>query len=289
MPRNLDMTALRSFVTVADAEGFTRAAGLLNLTQSAVSMQVKRLEEALGLQLFDRRGRGAALTAAGEQLLGYGRRMLALNDEVYERLTAQEFEGEIRLGVPHDIVLPAVPRVLQGFAADYPRVRVRLSSSFTRQLKSQLARGELDVIVTTENDTGPGAERLASLPLVWVGAPGGQAHLRRPLRLAHESQCIFRDGVHAALDAAGIAWESAVESDSTRTVEATVGADLAVNTMLEGTEPPHLERISHQGALPALPLYHVNMFVAPGPGAPAQDGLIALLRQVYGALTPSRP
>ncbi|NHX27946.1 LysR family transcriptional regulator, partial [Escherichia coli] len=100
MPRNLDLTALRSFVAVSEAGGVTRAAGFLNLTQSAVSMQIKRLEEALDLQLLDRSARQIALTASGEQLLGYARRMLALNDEIYARLTAQEYEGEIALGVP---------------------------------------------------------------------------------------------------------------------------------------------------------------------------------------------
>ena len=98
MPRNLDMTALRSFVAVAEAGGVTRAAGFLNLTQSAVSMQLKRLEENLGQNLLDRSARQIALTAQGEQLLGYGRRMLALNDEVYSRLTDKSFEGEITLG-----------------------------------------------------------------------------------------------------------------------------------------------------------------------------------------------
>ena len=131
MPRNLDLTALRSFVTVADAGGVTRAAGLLNLTQSAVSMQLKRLEEQLGLALMDRSGRTIGLTAAGEQLLGYGKRLLALNDEVYGRLTAQEYEGELRLGVPHDIIYPYMPRVLKAFSAAFPRMRVQLTSALT--------------------------------------------------------------------------------------------------------------------------------------------------------------
>src|SRR4028118_150133 len=95
MPRNLDLTALRSFVTVADAGGVTRAAGLLNLTQSAVSMQLKRLEESLGLRLLDRSGRGVSLAPAGERLLGYARRMVALNDEAWARLSTREAEGEL--------------------------------------------------------------------------------------------------------------------------------------------------------------------------------------------------
>jgi DNA-binding transcriptional LysR family regulator len=115
MARNLDITALRSFVAVADCGGVTRAAGYLNLTQSAVSMQLKRLEESLDSHLLDRSARTIALTASGEQLLSYARRMLELNDEVYGRLTAQEYEGEIVLGVPHDIVYPSIPRCCNSF------------------------------------------------------------------------------------------------------------------------------------------------------------------------------
>ena len=111
MARNLDLTALRSFVAVADAGGVTRAAGFLNLTQSAVSMQLKRLEDGLGIALLDRSARTIALTPMGEQLLSYARRMLALNDEIYGRMTSTDYEGEITVGVPSDIIYPAIPLV----------------------------------------------------------------------------------------------------------------------------------------------------------------------------------
>ncbi|MCV2880598.1 LysR family transcriptional regulator [Actibacterium sp. XHP0104] len=281
MPRNLDLTALRSFVAVSEAGGVTRAAGFLNLTQSAVSMQIKRLEEALDLQLLDRSARQIALTASGEQLLGYAKRMLALNDEIYARLTAQEYEGEIMLGVPHDIVYPSIPQVMQRFHADYPRMKVHLLSSFTKELKAQFARGEVDAILTTEGLPDEGGETLIELPLVWVGAQNGQAWRGRPLRLAYEYNCRFRAPVQQALDAAGIPWEMAVESNSSRTVEATVTADLAVHTVMEGAEPPHLERINHNGALPDLPTFKVNLYVAGiGTKGPLQD-LAELIRQTY--------
>ncbi|SLN17519.1 HTH-type transcriptional regulator YofA [Pseudoruegeria aquimaris] len=281
MPRNLDMTALRSFVAVAESGGVTRAAGFLNLTQSAVSMQLKRLEESLDLQLLDRSGRGIALTAAGEQLLGYARRMLQLNDEVYARLTDQAYEGEVVLGVPHDIVYPAIPQVLQRFNAEYPRVRVNLLSSYTRNLKAQFARGECDLILTTEDDCDSGGETLRNLPLIWVGAPGGQAWKQRPLRLAYEHNCLFRSTVLDALDSAGIPWEMAVESDSTRTVEASVSADLAVHTSLAGMEPPYFERIAHNGALPELTGKKINLYTADATSDPIVRDLAALLRQAY--------
>lgn len=281
MPRNLDLTALRAFVTVAEAGGVTRAAGFLNLTQSAVSMQLKRLEEGLGLGLLDRSRRGIALTAKGEQLLGYARRMIDLNDEIYGRLTAQEYEGEVVLGVPHDIVYPDLPQVLHRFALAYPRVRVQLLSGFTSRLHDQFSRGEAALILTTEDSPREGGETLASRPLVWVGAPGGQAWRARPLRLAFEQSCIFRQSVQRRLDEAGIAWQMAVDTNSSRSVEATVSADLAVHAMVEGAEPAHFERIAHGGALPELRQITINLYCRdPGTG-PVVPDLAAMIRTAY--------
>ena len=281
MPRNLDMTALRSFVAVAEAGGVTRAAGFLNLTQSAVSMQLKRLEENLGQSLLDRSSRQIGLTAQGEQLLGYGRRLLALNDEVYARLTDQSFEGEITLGVPSDIVYPHIPAVLQRFAAEYPRVKVQLISSYTSRLKHQFSRGECDIILTTETGAGDSTETLATLPLVWVGSPGGHAWKSRPLRLAFEYACLFRARVQKALDDAEIPWEMAVESDSTRTVEASVTADLAIHACVQGSLASREEEIDHGGQLPDLAQVYINMYVADAVQAPLAEKLAELVRQAY--------
>ncbi len=284
MPRNLDMTALRSFAAVAEAGGVTKASGFLNLTQSAVSMQLKRLEESLDLKLLERNGRGVVLTGAGEQLLGYARRMLALNDEVFGRLTNQAYEGEVVLGVPHDIVYPAIPQVLQRFAAEYPRMNVRLVSSYTKGLRKMFERGECDMILTTEDTLEAGGVTLMTLPLIWIGAPGGSAWKSRPLRLAYEHACIFRAGVQKALDEAGIPWEMAVESDSTRTIEASVSADLAIHTVLEGMEPPYVEKIQHGGALPDLTTKQINLYVSDLAKGQAVNDMAEFVRQAYQGL-----
>ena len=282
--RNLDITTLRSFVAVADSGGVTRAAGFLHLTQSAVSMQLKRLEELLGLELLDRSGRTIALTSSGDQLLGYARRMVALNDEVIGRLTDQAFEGEVILGVPHDIVYPTIPRVLQRFNASYPRVKVHLISSFTRSLKEQFSRGECDLILTTESTGGENCETLSELPLCWFGAPNGSAWRQRPLRLAFSRHCVFRPKVIAALDAAGVPWDMVVETESDRTIEATVSADLAVHAVLEGTEPPHLRQIDHGGTLPELPVQKVNLYGADVGTHGVVAELATLIRQTFHGL-----
>lgn len=283
MPRQLDLTALRSFIAVTDAGGVTRAAGFLNLTQSAVSMQLKRLEDSLGLDLMDRSGRGIALTAAGEQLLGYARRILQLNDEALARLTGQNFEGEVVLGVPADIVYPAIPGVLRRFAQEYPRMRITLISSYTRKLKRLFSQGECDVILTTEDELDPGGETLRAIPLIWVGALNGHAWKSRPLPLAFEYNCFFRARVQSALDEAGIPWVMATESETTRTIEASLSADLAVHALVEGAEPREVHRINHGGALPDLGLTQVNLYVAKPGRNDAAGALAALIRQEYAA------
>jgi len=279
--RNLDLTTLRSFVAVADHGGVTRAAGMLNLTQSAVSMQLKRLEDLLGIDLLDRSGRKIALTSNGDQLLTYARRMVTLNDEVVGRLTEDLYEGEIVLGVPHDVVYPVIPRVLKMLNADYPRVKVQLISSSTVNLLEMMERGAADLILTTEERAGTGGETLTEMPLRWVGAQDGLEWRKRPLRLAFCRFCIFRPIVIRKLDEAGIPWEMAVESDEDRAVEALISADLAVGALMEDSIPPHLEAIGTGGALPDLGVQRINMY-----GAFERDEVIKhladLMRQGYG-------
>mgnify|MGYP003124599426 CR=1 FL=1 len=282
--RNLDMTALRAFVTVADTGGFARASGFLSLTQSAVSMQLKRLEESVGVSLLDRSARKLALTRQGEQMLSYARRMLSLNDEAMTRLTAQDYEGQLALGVPSDIIYPAIPQVLQRFNATFPRMKVQLVSSFTSRLRRMLERGEVNLTLATEPHLDSGGETLLERPLVWVGAIDGQQWRARPLRLAFEEMCIFRHAVQRELDRAGIPWEMAVESDNTRTIEATISADLAVNACIEGAEPRYVAQLRHGGALPDLPQVKINMYGADLAKSEPEKAMVEFVRQAFATL-----
>ena len=284
--RNLDLTALRSFLTVADTGGVTRAAGVLNLTQSAVSMQLKRLEESLGLALMDRSGRGIGLTAAGEQLAGYARRILSLNDEVFGRLTATEYEGELRFGVPHDIIYPYLPQILKRFALDFPRMRMQLVTGPSLRLKAQLQRGELDVILTTEAETDSGGVALTEVPLVWIGAVRGTVWRERPLRLALCSSCVFRTDAIRRVEAAGLPWESIVDSPIDKAAEAAISADLAIGVSVANSLPPQTEVIEHGGALPDLGRTRVILY-----RQAAEDPVVAalskMLRQAYAGAPPA--
>ena len=282
MPRNLDLTALRSFMAVAETGGVTRAAGFLNLTQSAVSMQLKRLEDSLDISLLDRSGRTIALTSAGEQLLGYARRMLELNDEALGRLTATEYEGEVTLGVPHDIIYPYLPPILRRFATDFPRMKMRLLSAPTRRLHELYGRGECDAILTTEEQPGPGGEVLVELPLVWIGAVGGTAWRQSPLPIAFCSNCIFRTPVLRRLDEADVRWEMVVESEVDNAVEAAVSADLGIHAAIEGIYPRQTEPIAHGGQLPDLGTTRIVLYMNSGEDAVTR-ALRDMIRTTYRA------
>lgn len=288
MPRNLDMTALRAFATVVEAGGVTRAAALLHLTQSAVSMQLKRLEEALDVRLLDRTPRGVRLTSDGERALAAARRMIELNDGLIEALRDAEPEGEIRLGVPHDIVPKRIPEVLRAFAADYPRVRVDLISSVTTTLHRMFEDGACDVILATEDAPRPDAETLVRLPLVWVGAEEGEAWARRPLRMAFEKDCVFRHAAIAALERADIPWELALTADSSRAVDATVSADLACHVVIDGFDTGDLRPVPHRGTLPEIGEVAIALYTAPSDRDPARDRLLELIRASYGTLRPAQ-
>ncbi len=280
MPRNLDLTALRSFVTVADAGGVTKAAGLLNLTQSAVSMQLKRLEESLDTALLDRSARQIGVTPEGEQLLSYARRMLSLNDEALQRLTADDYEGTVSLGVPHDIIYPYIPPILRRFAADFPRVEIKLVSAPTKALRAMFARGEVDAILTTESQPGPGGEVLVTLPLVWVGAIDGTAWKQRPLPVAFCRNCIFRSGVLKRMDEAQFDWTMVVESELDNAVEAVVSADLAVHAVIKGVYPRHSAPVPHDGALPDPGETRIVLYMQARED-PVQSALHDMIRHAY--------
>ena len=272
MYRNLDMTALRSFVAVADTGGVTRAAGKLHVTQSAVSMQLKRLEIMLDTELMERSGRGVSLTAQGEQLLGYGRRMLALNDEAWGRLTHDAFEGDINLGVPHDIIYPHIPEILRHFATDFPRVNVKLNCGGSLDLKEDLEHGRADIILTTETgaDAEAEAELLQRTPLRWYSVASGEVWKKRPFQLAYQPTCIFRGEVITALDRHDITWDMPFSSYDNQNIMAFVSADLAITSVLEGTNNPDWDVIPAEAGLPPLPNYGIFMYIAEG----GQDMLV---------------
>ncbi|MDW5377510.1 LysR substrate-binding domain-containing protein [Halomonas sp. HP20-15] len=237
----LDSDVLRSFVAIAESGSFTRAAHNVFRTPSALSMQIKRLEETLGQSLFVREARRVRLTPQGEVLLGYGRRLLRLNEEAVAHFIAPPLEGTVHFGSPDDVGSRILPRVLAQFARSHPGVQVEVVVGRSIELLERLDAGELDLALVTVGNQGLPAERgevVFSEPLVWASLEGGVAIERTPLPLALANHgCAWRGMALGALDRAGIEYRVAYTSENCAGQEAALLADLAVAPL-----PPSLVR-----------------------------------------------
>lgn len=279
--RNLDLGTLRSFVTIADSGSMTRAAARLFMTQSAISMQIKRLENNLGFDVLERSAGGMTPTSEGEQLLHFANQMLALNDEAMGRLTSPDYEGQVRLGVPGDVIYPHIPRILREFSRDYPRVQVKLSSSQTYILKREFKQGTQDIVLTTEKNASRGGKVISTKPLIWTGAETGVAWKKRPLPLGFAKFCAFRSGVTKALDDAGIDWVDIVASADATASEAMTSADLSVTAELESAVHSSRTIIDHGGLLPELPEYSIVLYRNEDAGNPIAQTLTDYLLRAH--------
>ena len=262
MHRDIDTALLRAFVAVVETGSVTGAAALLNLTQAAVSQQLKRLEELFGTLLFERHHRRLALRPDGERLLAHAHKLIALNDEVWGAMSAPAYEGEVRLGVPHDIVGPYLPPILRRFDQAWPRVRVSLKCTTTAQLLELLRKGDIDLTLTTEQRAG--GTTLLEDELVWAGAVNGSASGRDPLPVSlGDDKCAFRPAVLKALRAAGRDWRPVCEVSSMEPLLASIEADLAIAPLLRTTIPHYLQPIDRDRRLPRLPKFFINLYLPP--------------------------
>ncbi|WP_167391275.1 LysR substrate-binding domain-containing protein [Mesorhizobium temperatum] len=279
MIRNLDTSLIRTFVTVAATASMTAAANALHLTQGAVSQQIKRLEEVLGCSLFERDRRGLRLTRSGERLFGKGKRLLSLNDEIWAEMAISAVAGEVRLGVPYDLVGTMLAPVLKTYAETYQQVEISLVCASSPELAAALAAGTIDLAVI-EEPVGPSAgECLAIDRLVWVGAKGGIAQCKRPLPVSMVADtCAFRPAVLAALNEHGLEWRTVFENGNLDATTATVRSDLAVTTWLASTVPSDLDILSADPELPALPNFSINLHLPKHGVGPAAREFAACIR-----------
>lgn len=254
----------------------TRAAATRNLTQSAVSQQIRALEDGLGCRLFDRSRTAVTLTRDGLRLLGHAQRMINLNDELLATMTAAGHGGTLRLGVPHDVITAMLPRALKRFHVAFPDVFVTLVSNDTPTLAAMMEDGALDMTITTDLERKPSARLLFCDDLVWVGADGGACGARRPLPVAiGPGDTEFSRAVVSALDTAAIAWRPVTQVGSIEPVVATLLADMAVGAFLSRTLPAGTAMID---GLPRLPPFHVHLrarFPRPSAIEAAMAGMIA--------------
>ena len=264
----LDSEVLRTFVTIAESGSFTRAAQQLFRTPSALSMQIKRLEETLGQTLFVREARYVRLTTEGEVLLGYGRRLLKLNAEAVTQFLAPTLEGRVGLGITDDVVGRILPNVLAQFARSHPAVQVDVVVGRSIDLLARLDEGELDLALVMAS--GPGqairGDVVHSEPLVWAGREDGVAVQRTPLPVTLAQQgCAWRRIALNALDHAGINYRIAYSCDHCAGQEAAMLADLAVTAYPKSLIRPPLKRLSND-LLPPLGDYQVSLVKRAGSG-----------------------
>ena len=287
-PACLDLDVLRTLVLAVDLGGFARAARRVGRTQSAVSLQMRRLEDGAGQSLFTRAGRSFALTTAGEQMLGYARRLLAINDEAVAAVRGTRLACPVRLGVLADFAETWLPPVLAGFARTHPAARLEVQVDRRIAVLDALDRGRLDLALVFDADRPRGIE-LGDLPMAWIAPrrwrPGGVLPL-----VLFEAPCVFRTAALAALDRAGIPWHVAFTSQSLAGIWAAVDAGLGVTVRTPVGVPRALRVVDPVAApaagLPALPSTTLWLLDALDPASSLVAELRTLLVRSISAVLP---
>jgi DNA-binding transcriptional LysR family regulator len=274
---NIDPELLRAFQLIAEGQSFTQAAEQLGRTQSAVSMQIKRLEDILGQSVLSRgKGGGIMLTPHGRYLLGRARQILALNDEVVATFRAPAISGVVRLGTPDDYALSHIPGVLRRFAETHPAVQVDVLCSSSTDLVAKLTAGELDLTLVSDGNQ-PRNWPSVSLwrgPLSWITSTRYAPHRQSPLPLAmaHE-ECGWRASAQDALNTAGIRYRIAYLSGTQVGTHAPVLAGLAVTVSALTVLPDGVRAMRPEEGLPKLPEFGIVMLKSRNAAQPVTDAL----------------
>jgi DNA-binding transcriptional LysR family regulator len=281
---DLDLDLLRCFVQVAERGGFTAAAPALGLTQSAISLKIRRLEELLGRRMLERTSRSVALTPQGETLLAYARRMLALNEEAVRRLVAPPVTGRLRLGVADHFVPRNLAPLLARFSRSHPGIRLEVEVGRSHELRRAMEAGSLDLVLGKRRDGESEGAILWTEPVIWAAAPGWIAPEGRPLALAMlPAGCMFRDRALAALARAGLGFEITYTSASLLGVAAAVQAGLGITVIGASGLPEGLVPLP---GLPPLEPAEMAVFGDLAGLAPLAGPLVEAIRHTVGQVAP---
>jgi DNA-binding transcriptional LysR family regulator len=265
---NFDLDVLRSFVTGVELGSFARAAEKLGRSTSAISAQLKKLEEQAGTPVLRKSGRGLALTPAGELLLAYARRLLELNDEAVTALRGIDLAGAVRIGMQEDFGENLLTRILGDFARAHPKVRIETRVTRNTELLAAIRNGQLDLALAWDGgERTPHCATLGELPMRWIGpAPDKMPALApgEPVPLVmFEAPCLMRSTAIAALDRANIPWRIAFSSSSLSGIWAAVGAGLGVTVRTPAGMPSSLRTLEGLPALPQVGIVLHSAEVAP--------------------------
>jgi DNA-binding transcriptional LysR family regulator len=254
MPPALDTDLLRTFLAIAETGSFTHAAQRVGRTQSAVSMQIKRLEEQLGRSLLDRQSRVVVPTIHGELLLDHARRILKAHQEALAAFDDNQLEGHVTVGSPDDYASTFLPEILARFAQSHPRVLVNVVCEPSTLLVERLKDGSVDLALITEGNGEPGGVAVHREPLVWVGSAHHDAHLQEPLPLAvFHAGCCFRRWAIERIGLLGRRTRIAYSSLSIAGIYAALDAGLAVSALLRSNVRPGLRVLTEAEGFPSLP------------------------------------
>jgi DNA-binding transcriptional LysR family regulator len=265
MLQHLDTDLLRAFVMVAETNSFTKASERLYRTQAAISMQIKRLEERVGKQLFVRSGQGACLTGDGTLLIQYARRMLYLNDEVFANLSVPRREDVVRIGVPDHYATVLVPNVLSLFNKTFPEVQVEVVCDSRVDLVREARDGRLDLALAMRHPESKDGEVIRHEPLRWITSADSSLHESDPLPLAlSPSGCVCRDIALSALRETGRNCRVVISSGAMAAVLAAVSACLAVSVVEESVIPVGVRRLAETDGFPSLGTVEIVLYRAPG-------------------------
>jgi DNA-binding transcriptional LysR family regulator len=281
-----DLDVMRSFVTGIELGSFAKAADRLARSTSAVSAQLKKLEDQAGTPLLRKSGRGMVLTEAGETLLGYARRLLELNDEAATAVRGVQLEGRVRLGMQEDFGENVLPDVLGRFKRAHPKLRVEVHIARNNALLQSLQSGRIDLALAWEVETNaPNMEHVFTLPMCWIAAADESMEILReanePLPLVVlDAPCLMRSAATNALDRAGVPWRIAFTSASLAGTWAAVKAGLGLSVRTPFGLPGDVRVLDMQRShLPVLPQLGLALYRSEADVPPAVEQLAELIRQ----------
>ncbi len=286
MSNNLDIELMQTLLAIADTGSFSAAAQAVHRTQSAVSMQMKRLEEIVGQPLFEKQGRKAVLTMQGQNLLLYARRMLALQEEAIATFRSPEIKGEVRLGVCDDYVLSHMPPILASYAQQYPQVHISLDCQTSMRLISAVSRSDLDLALVNVVKPDLEYEKLTREHLVWVTSSRHLIHEADPLPLAVEGNCLWGIWAQQAMDLTERRYRLAYTTFNISGVTAIVEAGLAVSVMSRNSVPPGLRILGVADGFPELPTASIGLVLRSSKLSPAVQYLADAIRHSMTAEAP---
>ena len=254
MQAPLDLDQLQTFIAIADTGSFTRAAEEVHRTQSAVSMQMRRLEERIGKPLFVKDGRINRLTEEGDRLLAYARRMIQLNRETLAAFDDKRLEGTIRIGTPDDYADRFLPEIMARFARSNPHVELTVICEPTLGLVEHIKRGNLDLALVTHNDARGQSEVVRREPLLWVTSANHATHEREVLPMAFgRPNCVWRRAACEVLDGMGRDYRVLFTSFSATVIAAAVLSGLAISVLPECALRPGMRVLGEADGFGALP------------------------------------